>query len=181
MIGLPTTWQTARFVVQNVALEESGRLREVYNSCNYVQPWDKTFYLVSEEEIRELVGKSLAFGGTPEDRFQMQAIRRRETGEIIGYFHLTHGRPKPHIAFISMFVVAADYQKDKVASEVAAGLWEQLRQAGECTVVWLEVFLKNWPALRFWINNGFTTIIDYEGAAVMSEEAYASMVLEKGL
>ena len=181
MTGLPAAWQTERFLIQNVAPAETGRLREVYNSCHYVEPWDKTFYLVSEEEIAELVNDSLAFGRTDRDRFQMQSIRQQESGEIIGYFHLSHGRPHPHVAFISMFVVQRDHQKERVGAEVTAGLWDQLRQAGECTAVWLNVYLKNWPAIRFWLNTGFNTIIDYDGDPILTDTSHADLTLEKKL
>jgi ribosomal protein S18 acetylase RimI-like enzyme len=181
MIGLPHSWQTERLLIQNVALAETGRLREVYNSCNYVEPWDKTFHLVSEEEIAGLVNNSLAFGRTDQNRFQMQSIRQKESGQIIGYFHLYHGRPHPHVAIISMFVIHRDHQKERVGQEVTAGLWQQLHQTGQITAVWLDVYLKNWPALRFWLANGFNTIIDYDGDPIHTDTSHANLCLEKKL
>ena len=181
MTGLPPSWQTKRFLIQNVTLAETGRLREVYNTCNYVEPWDKTFYLVSEEEIAGLVNDRMAFASTDQNRFQMQSIRQKDNGEIIGYFHLSHGRPHPHVAFISMFVVHRDHQKERVGQEVVTGLWEQLRQAGQCTAVWLSAYLKNWPAIRFWLNNGFNTIIDYDGDSIHTDTSHADLTLEKKL
>jgi ribosomal protein S18 acetylase RimI-like enzyme len=61
-----------------------------------------------------------------------------------------------------MFVLHPDWQGKHLGREVVEGLAEQLR-ALEYSAIWLRVYLKNWPALRFWITNGFTNILAYEG------------------
>jgi ribosomal protein S18 acetylase RimI-like enzyme len=80
-----------------------------------------------------------------------------------------------------MFVVHRDHQQEHVGQEVTAALWEQLRQTGPITAVWLDVYLKNWSALRFWLHNGFNTIIDYDGDPTHTDTSHANICLEKKL
>jgi diamine N-acetyltransferase len=178
---LPSTWQTECLSIQNSGLADARRLQEVFNSCHYVHPWDKTFYIVSLEEIEGLVMKSVQTTPDSEKPFNLQTVRLKASGEMIGYYHLRYHHPHPGLIFITMFVIHKEYQKAGYAQEVTRGLLEQLRTLGEYHAVWLEVFVKNWPAMRFWINAGFTTIIDFEGDAALADETYASMVVERKL
>jgi len=68
----------------------------------------------------------------------------------------------------------------RYGQEVAAGLIRQLAELGYAAV-WLEVYLKNWPALRFWLQQGFNKIIEYDGDKQFSESAQATLVLAKQL
>jgi len=45
----------------------------------------------------------------------------------------------------------------------------------------LEVYLRNWPALRFWTNAGFTTIVAYEGDREPGEGRVARLMLARPL
>jgi len=45
----------------------------------------------------------------------------------------------------------------------------------------LVVALKNWPALRFWVKNGFNRIIEMHGDPVFSASSFADFILEKRL
>ena len=45
----------------------------------------------------------------------------------------------------------------------------------------LEVSVKNWPALRFWMGRGFTKLLHWRGDRTHSSNTFASVVLEKQL
>ncbi len=79
-----------------------------------------------------------------------------------------------------MFVMLPDFLGQKLAGVVVDALAEQLAQAGY-RAIWLHVYLRNWPALRFWTQHGFTTIVTYDGDKVMAEEAQARLRLERPL
>ena len=79
-----------------------------------------------------------------------------------------------------MFVLHPDHQKGGYGTELIAGLAQQAKAASH-QAIWLEVFLKNWPALRFWIKAGFTNIIDIDGAPQHDATAHASIVIAKTL
>ncbi|MBX3000447.1 MAG: GNAT family N-acetyltransferase [Caldilineaceae bacterium] len=179
---LPARWSTPRLRIADSTLADASRLTAIFNACNYAQPWDPTFRLIKEEELSELIRESLSTEG--EDLyFRMQTLRIASEDDPIGYFHLSHWSPRlpqADTVTISMFVIDPARQRQGYAQEVAAGLAENLAQLGYMAI-WLDVYLKNWPALRFWIQQGFTHIVEYEGAPTHSESAHASLILERRL
>jgi len=181
MNRLPAAWQTDRLLLQDSQLAEVGRLREIFNACTEtVGPWDATFRPESEATFVELVNKGLEIEPSAKSSFQMQSILWPEAKTVVGYYHLTHCHPRPYVAFVSMFVLHPDFQGQQLGQEVVRELAVQLKQNGR-KAIWLDVYLKNWPALRFWFNNGFTHIIDYDGDKVHTPHGHAWLVLEKRL
>jgi diamine N-acetyltransferase len=181
MNKIANSWETNRLVVHTSEMEEVTELLAVFNSCAYVEPWDPTFRPVKAEEIAQLVSSSLGIGENPDERFRIQTIRLKEGHEIIGYFHVYHRVPHPDTVWISIFLVRQDIQKQRFGQEVFDGLVDQLRSVGGWNGIWLKVYLKNWPALRFWTRNGFTQIKEVRGDAQYSENTHAALVLEKKL
>jgi ribosomal protein S18 acetylase RimI-like enzyme len=178
---LPQVWETDRLSVRDATMADVPYLRNVFNACSYVGEWDSTFYEETEEAFIHLVSKSLGLNPTDREIFKMQSVTLRGMENIIGYFHLYHDAPMPRKVWISMFVVHPHFQKNRFGSELAYGIWNQFKQMGEYEAIWLKVCLKNWPALRFWIDMGWQTIVHYEGDTVLAEDTSASIVLEKKL
>lgn len=177
---LPTQWQTERLTIGDCTLADVPELQAVFNANAALHEFDPTFDFYPMEEFAGLVQKSLVIGQTPQERFKLQTIRFLQSSPIAGYFHGTHSHPKPEVFFVSMFVVDPRHQKQQIGAEVVNGLAEQLRCLGY-GAVWLDVYLKNWVALRFWIQQQFTTIIDYAGDRVHSATAQADIVLARML
>ena len=175
---LPPEWTTRRVAVHDAAADDAPALTAIFNACTYVQPWDPTFHPVELPEIGQVVERSLA--DDEHANFRLQAVRPRDGGQPFGYFHLFHGAPQPDVCWISMFVIHPDYQGQHLAQEVINGLAYYLRQAGY-RAIWLEVYLRNWPALRFWTIMGFTTIVGYEGDKEPGEGRQARLMLERPL
>ncbi len=176
---LPQEWGTERLWVRDASMADVPHLRNVFNACSYVGVWDHTFYEETEEAFIQLVSRSLKLNHTSPEIFKMQSVNLRGTDAIIGYFHLYHNAPKLRHVVISMFVMHPHFQKNRYGSELVYGIWEQFKQLGEYDCIWLRVSLKNWPALRFWIDMGWTTIIHYEGDTVLADDTMAAVVLEK--
>lgn len=179
MTYLPAQWQTERLLIRDSTLAEVDELRHLFNTCHHIQKWDPTFTLVPLQEMTELVAKSVNAPADTETQFRLQAARLQGHERIIGYFHTYQKQPHPDVAFISMMVIHRDYQGDGYGRELVTGLWQQLRLLTWCRAVWLHVYLKNWPALRFWVSQGFTTIIDYNGHKTHSETAHANLTLAR--
>ncbi|PKO14418.1 MAG: hypothetical protein CVU39_14280 [Chloroflexi bacterium HGW-Chloroflexi-10] len=179
---LTPEWSTERVQIRDSKIQDVPLLTEIFNSCNYVEHWDPTFYIVEESELKQLVKRSLS--KTVNNRgFRLQCLEVKDSGKIIGYFHLQHYSPRlpqPATAFISMFVIHPEFQGKRYAQEIVAGLARQLAELGYIAI-WLEVYLKNWPAIRFWVQQGFNKIIEYDGADKFSETARAALILEKRL
>lgn len=179
---LPAQWTTERLIIADGVLDDVARLTALFNACSYVEPWDPTFHIVEEDELRQVIQNSLS---TQEDHryFRLQGVRRAGDNNPIGYFHLSHWSPRlpqANTAYISMFVIHPDFQGQRYAQEVVIGLADQLRQLGYAAI-WLQVYLKNWPALRFWFRQGFSHIIEYEGDPIHTASAHANLVLERRL
>ncbi len=177
MNRLPTSWQTDRLHIADGVLENVPRLMAIFNACSHIGQWDPTFKIYPEEEFTGLVTKSIS-DGVGNGRFQLQTIRQND--QIIGYFHCYHHNPHPHTLFVSMFVLHPDYQRGGFGTEFVQGLAQKVKATGY-EAIWLEIFLKNWPALRFWIKSGFTTIIDMDGAPQHDATSHASIVVAKTL
>lgn len=177
MNRLPTSWHTERLHVTDGTLADVPQLMHIFNACSHVEPWDPTFKVYPAAEFTGLVQQSLQ-DGMKDGRFQLQLAHLND--QPIGYFHCHHDHPHSNILLISMFVLHPDHQNGGYGSELVAGLAEQAKATSH-QAIWLEVFLKNWPALRFWIKSGFTTIIDMDGAAQHDATAHASLVIAKTL
>ena len=177
MNRLPACWQTDRLNIADGTFDNVPQLMTIFNACSHVGEWDPTFQIYPEAEFAQLVHKSMV-AGKENGRFQLQTIRQND--QLIGYFHGHHHHPHPNILLISMFVLHPDYQKGGFGTELVAGL-AQMAKAASHQAIWLEVFLKNWPALRFWIKSGFTAIIDFDGAPIHTPTAHASIVISKTL
>lgn len=176
---LPTRWETARLLVEDGRSQDAPSLHAIFSACAYVAPWDDTFREVPLTDLAALVNRSLTADG--EDYgFKLQCVQEKATGEIVGYFHVSHGAPEPHGVWISILVFHPDYQKQQYGRETIDGLCRQFLALGY-EAIWLKVYLKNWPALRFWIGNGFTTILKYEGDKTMTSTSYAAIRLERKL
>ncbi len=176
---LPDRWGTERLIVRDAVMEDVPHLQNVFNACSYVGEWDNTFYEETEEAFTQLVSKSIKLNHSTEEIFKMQSVLLRGGENIIGYFHLFHDAPITHHVWISMFAVHPHFQKNRYGSELAYGIWDQFRSLGEYEAIWLRVYLKNWPALRFWIEMGWRTIVRYEGDTVHADDTMAAVVLEK--
>lgn len=177
MNRLPANWQTDRLHIADGVLGNVPQLMALFNACSHVGQWDPTFQIYPEETFTELVAKSVA-DGEGNGRFQLQTISKSD--QLIGYFHCYHDNPHPHTLFISMYVLHPDVQKSGFGTELIVGLGRTAK-AIDHQAIWLEVFLKNWPALRFWIKSGFTTIIDIDGDPQHDATAHASIVVAKTL
>ncbi len=177
MTRLPSSWQTDRLHIADSVPDNVSRLMTIFNACSHVGQWDPTFQVYPKGEFIGLVEKSIQ-DGEENGRFQLQTISK--SNQLIGYFHCHHHHPYPETLLISMFVLHPDSQKGGFGTEMIAGLAQTAKAVGH-HAIWLEVFLKNWPALRFWIKSGFTTIIDIDGAPQHDATSHASIVVAKTL
>ena len=80
-----------------------------------------------------------------------------------------------------LFVIEPTFQRLQYGRESADGLLGELTALDEYQSVRCEVYLQNWPALRFWIQRGFRSIVAWDGARVIASDAFASLILERRL
>jgi len=182
---LPEQWTTDRLLMRDVMDADSKRLLAIFNANAHIGAWDPTFQPVPQAEMDGVVADSLAGRNARGYAFQMQAICWGPAGEhpgaVIGYYHLIFGAPKPHLIWISLMVFDPAVQNRRCGSEMLAGLGQQLRALAVYRAVWVEVWLKNWPALRLWTKAGFDRIIKIGGDPVLTPDGNANVVLEQEL
>ena len=176
---VPDEWDTKRLTVRAVREADIDTLLALFNANAAVAAWDPTFAPIERDELARLVHKSLTWADTEERPFQLQCFVERRTGALLGYYHCTYGAPHADTLWLSMFVMGPCAQRGGYGREVVEGLgsfWPMLRDIRRA---WAEVWLKNWPALRFWINAGFNSIVEWRGDKQPAEGAFASLILEK--
>ena len=182
LTAFATLWTTDRLIIRDSSLDEITRLRDIFNANASVgqQGWDPTFTIIDEQEIEGHVQRSDTREEPGHENFQMQTIFEQESGAMIGYYHVYHGVPQhPMWGFISMFVLHPDQQKHGYGREVMEGVFDQARTLGDRDALGARVYLKNWPALRFWVGQGFDHIEKMDGDKTHSDATQASLVLVK--
>jgi ribosomal protein S18 acetylase RimI-like enzyme len=177
---LPTEWETERLILRDVSERDVDALTALYNANAHFGKWDSVFQVVERSEVQELVVKSVTRAQDPDRLFHMQAAWRKEDGVLVGYYHTVVAPRFPDVVYISMFVVDPAWQGQGYGAEIVRGLGEQWpRCLPDQARAWAEVSLKNWPALRFWIGAGFRTIFEMDGDAELSDDARATLTLER--
>ncbi len=180
MRQMPQKWMTKNLVIEDSREEEAIALQEVYDDCAYIGEWtggdrEKD----SGSILRELHHENLPPEGQKEFH-RLQSIRLKESKELIGYIALYHGFPVKESLWIAVFSIAKKYQGKKFGQELITELAKEaktldFRSLGGC------VGIKNWPALRFWIQVGFDHILKMEGDKVCSEKTFAELWLSRTL
>lgn len=178
---LPESWETEQLTLHNATEHDAIDLQRIFNACANVGALDPTFQEYPLEEFTGLIARSNGATEKPTDIFRLQIIRQRETGNSIGYYHCYYRVPQPDGALISMFVLHPDAQSKKFGTECVAAITNTMKELLDYRTIRLNVYLRNWQALQFWINAGFTRIVEYRGPKAYSADAHASVILEKTL
>lgn len=175
---LPTRWRSDRLLLRDARLDDVDRLLALFNANSFVAPWDPTFRAIERPEMERLVEASLA-GFSPKGKpFQLQCFCAGPPDQIAGYYHMTFGAPEIDTIWISMFVIDPGLQRHKYGSEAIAGVNAHFHRLGRFRAAWAQVWLKNWPALRFWTRAGYNRVVSIEGDAVYAPDTQASVILE---
>jgi ribosomal protein S18 acetylase RimI-like enzyme len=103
---------------------------------------------------------------------------KRNEQTMIGYLSTYHGYPNKEILYLGFLFIDTVFQRKGFAKEVVVRLSEEAKSIGY-TSIRINVALKNWPAMRFWVNNGFRSIIGVHGDREIGEDQYAFLELEK--
>jgi len=177
---LPQQWEAPQLVVQDSTLAEVPALQAISHACNYVNEW--TGWKVEDHPgggmLATYTEGDLPPNGTKE-LFRLQSIRLRDTGQLIGYLKAYHGFPTPDTFFVTDLTIDPRFQGQGYGQAFVRGLSDAVRRCGAYAQMRLIADLKNWPALRFWVQSGFERIVSVLGDKVYSAEASACMILEK--
>ena len=176
----PSHWTTERTRIDNVRPEEAASLAVLFTSSSDIARFDPTFHPVDEAEVLTLIEES-RHSEAQAQGFRMQAMRLRRTDDLIGYLHFREATPQPDVVGLTMFVIRPEFRSNGYGHEIADALIGHLSRDPMNRAVWARVYLKNTPALRFWIGRGFTQVVQHRGRHVHVEGEHTSVILERVL
>ncbi len=177
---LPSRWETEHLVIADSNQSEIGDLQAVFDNCAYIGEWTGMAGESKDYMQEEFDHKHLPPEGTAEFH-RLQSIKLKSDDKIIGYTVVYHGFPDTETLWVAILAIHTDYQGKQFGQEVTSGLIEEARKLESFSRVGLTVGIKNWPALRFWIKNGFTTILKLDGDKVYSDKTFADLWLAQDL
>jgi ribosomal protein S18 acetylase RimI-like enzyme len=181
-VDLPERWETERLMVQDTTLGETPELQQVMDTIQEIRGW--TGDGMTDEPDRRvssvLTEPPLPPNGS-EERFRMQSIRVKGTGELIGLLTMYHGFPADDVFWVHTLALALRFQGQGYGPELIRGLCGTVTQLGTYTRMQLFAHLKNWRALRFWTSAGFDRVVEIRGDKVYSADANAYVRLERCL
>ncbi len=173
---IPLSWETANLIIQDTEQPELQDLQAIYDNCAYIGDWTGAEGGGENYVQEEFDKKHLPPEGKAEFH-RLQSIKLKSGGKIVGYTVLYHGFPDEQTLWIAILAIHTDYQGKQFGQELIAQLLEEAKKLQSYTRLGLTVGIKNWPALRFWINAGFTTILKLNGDKVYSDKTFADLWL----
>ncbi|HZG87727.1 GNAT family N-acetyltransferase [Paenibacillus sp.] len=177
---LPARWETERCEVASFDADDAAArqaLQALYEKSSYMAAWDGR--VVEPDYIDRIAeGRGEVPPGGSQDRLLLQRIARKDDPERrpIGLLELYHGYPHERSLYIGFLFIDPVEQGNGCGREIASRCRELALGLGyeEARVA---VALKNWPALRFWIRNGYRHATKTAGDRLFGEDAYAVLEL----
>ncbi|NUU77633.1 GNAT family N-acetyltransferase [Paenibacillus xylanilyticus] len=178
MKQLPAEWKSDRLVISNVQEFEIPELQSICDSSRYLQQWD------GREHDPDYVKKCFEEGNLPPggmlENYRIQSIRTAKDHRKIGLLSLYHGYPSADSVYLEFIYIQSEIQKQGYGQEMIHALTHNLSELGYKEIR-INVALKNWPALRFWIKSGFDQISGIYGDLEHSDTTFANTELIKTL
>ncbi len=160
---LPATWQCSdEWTVFRAKSDDTDGIMSVYNACNYLHEVDEHFIRREKQYFQEIVESLHHRENDCDYQTYCYCLKDNETAVIMGYFQCIADYPDNGTLWISAMIVHPDYHGRNVGKKFIASLEGSL-SGDTIKKISLRVSLKNYPALRFWLANGFNTILHFEG------------------
>jgi diamine N-acetyltransferase len=147
---LPASWTTERLSVQDSREDELDDLQRIYESCSYIGVWTGSAKASAEPMRTELRHEYLPPQGLLENH-RVQSISLKDSNAMMGYLICYHGYPDEKTFWIGTLAVDPAFQKKAYGQELMKCLIEELRKLHVFRHAVALVSIKNWPALRFWV------------------------------
>lgn len=174
------SFETERLIISEAAHSDLMRLEAICKS------WEDKTWIEGEAFPDEYIESCLEKGDLPpsplatKENYRLKKIVMKDSDEIIGYFDLYYGFPSEDCIYMSIFLIDSKYQKMHHAKEVVTQLIAEGKRTSYKKLS-IGVQLKNWKALKFWINSGFKSIRGYYGDSILSDSTFAILGLEVDL
>jgi len=174
-------WQTEHFRIEDSTLAEVEELQQINDIVPQTREWTR---VEGKDESENPILAALKEGVLPpngsKEFFRLQSVRKKETGELIGFLGVYHGFPQDEIFWINTVTLHPNFQGKGYGPELILGLSNIVRQLGY-THMRTFVSLTNWPSLRLCVKVGMNKMVKIVGHKIHSEKAEAHVMLEKEL
>ena len=107
-------------------------------------------------------------------------IIAKESQQAIGLLAYFCGYPNDHSLYIGELYILASLQGQKLGTEIVAHVAHEAQLAGG-GAIYVNIGLKNWPAIRFWLHVGFDRLTRFSGAPQFGADKFASIELMRTL
>lgn len=179
---LPATWQCSdEWTVVRAKIDDAEGITALYNACHYLYDVDENFIRREKEYYQEILGNIYHTENGRDYSSYCYCLKDNETATVMGYFQCIAHYPDDGTMWISAMILHPDYHGKNIGKKFMTSFEEKL-SSDTIKHISLRVSLKNYPALHFWIANGFTTIIHFKAEKYYSSESNAEcLVLGKQL
>ncbi|QWC21169.1 GNAT family N-acetyltransferase [Bacillus haikouensis] len=173
---IPNHWKTNRLFIKDMTEEEIQPVQELYEQGSYIHQWDGSSF-DKEYAYRCFIEGDIPPGGT-NAQFKIQVIRLKGNEHLVGLLTTYHGYPATESFYINYLYIEKEFHRKGLGQEVVSELLSIVEQAGYREVR-ANVAIKNWPALRFWTEQGLDTIQGIYGDREYGACKYADIELVK--
>ncbi|OWR27269.1 GNAT family N-acetyltransferase [Saccharibacillus sp. O23] len=171
-------WNSQRLTMTDLKEDEIPEVQDLYETSRYMNQWDGEIY--NPEHIKDCFFKGNLPPNGKLENYKIQTIRNQEDQQIIGILSVYHGFPSTDAVYLEFLYIDKTIQKQGFGQEVVNRFAEVTAALGY-TEIRINVALKNWPALKFWIKSGFNQASGVYGDRECSETTYANLELIKAL
>ncbi|GAB1156253.1 hypothetical protein YWY31_22780 [Paenibacillus illinoisensis] len=178
MKQLPEEWKSERLIISDVEEYEIPEIQSICETSRYLQQWDGREY--EPDYVKKCVTEGNLPPGGKLENYRIQSIRTVEENQKIGLLSMYHGYPSEDSIYLEFLYIQSDIQKQGYGQEMIQALSLHLSSLGYREIR-INVALKNWPALRFWIKSGFNQISGIYGDLEHSDTTFANTELIKTL
>lgn len=172
--------ETSRLVITDAKMEECDKLQKIGEG------WENKVLVEGEPFESGYIRRCLVEGDLPpilnasQLNYRLKSIFLKENEVLIGFSDLYLGYPSDNTAWISLMVLDSHFRGNGYAKEAMDAIAQECRVIG-FKKIGIGVYLKNWPALKFWTTIGFDKITGISGDEDFGENAFAIVKLEKKL
>ena len=163
-------------IAEKLDINNVGRYQIVIDSIKYI--CDYSGYNPNECIVAdEITNPSLPNNGIIENNY-IYGVYETSTNEAVAWIQYYLECDNKPIVFLGELYVRKEYQNKgygKAVLEHFMNIWKENRMEKAI----LNVDLKNWNAIRFWVNNGFNKIEKVLGKDEYSESTYNALQLFK--
>ncbi len=170
---IPSFWETERLTITDIVESDLEKITEIYE-----EPRDWSNKPTEDGWAqKEFQSPELPPNGIRENH-KFQAIRYKESSEIIGYLGSYYGFKTEDSAWIADLFFLKKYTHQGFGRELVTQFVEEVKKLNGYSYIGCTVNLMNWPGIRFWTKIGFSKVAEFFGDMDYAVDKTANLALE---